>query len=124
MMKKLSPNLIDLSRNPPATIGPIKLDSSNKMMNEAFAEISLVPLKRSESSAKDIVYIKYTKPEPRKVNVSAIRADFKKNGINAHENIPRVVTKYAVRRLPNFSESITNGYCINTVPIPPTMGKR
>ncbi len=56
--KMLSPKLSDLSKKLPARAGPTKLDNSNKIMNEAFAEINFRCLKRSDNIASDIVYMK------------------------------------------------------------------
>ena len=56
--KMLSPKLSDLSKKLPASAGPTKLDNSNKIMNEAFAEISFLCLNRSDSIASEIVYMK------------------------------------------------------------------
>ena len=69
---RLRPNFIDLSTNPPAITGPIKLDNSNKIIKDALAEINLLPLKRADNRVKDIVYIKYISPQPTNVSINEI----------------------------------------------------
>ena len=61
-------------------------------MNDAFAEISLLPLNRSDSRDSDIVYMKYIKPHPINANVNEIVNEFRKKGIKQQQPIPKVVT--------------------------------
>ena len=90
--KILSPKFKDLSKKLPAIIGPIKLESSNKIINDAFAEMSFFPLNLLERIESDIVYMKYINPLPKKVKINEIKIEYRKKGIVEHMIIPRLDT--------------------------------